>query len=340
MNRLKQSWLYLALFVCAGACGLAGCHSNPSTTSASSPAASNMSQSQGADPAAANLAPADEAGAPSGPSYAENAPPPGEAGADEDADYNEQPTETAPDAPPALPDYSQPPDPGDGYIWTPGYWNWASTGYYWVPGAWVEPPYSGALWTPGYWGFSSGRYLFYPGHWGTHIGFYGGINYGFGYTGTGYEGGYWNSGHFFSNRDYNNIDTSKVHDNYSYKVNRPESPSHVSFHGGSSGVQRQPEAQEKAAWHEPVAPRMSTQVQHAKSYQSDRGQFYAQNHGQPPNPAVSKPVPAERNVHPAMPQAHPAATQPARRSANPGRNEAPNQNSRDHSAPNQRDDHH
>ena len=25
-------------------------------------------------------------------------------------------------APPAIPDYSQPPAPGDGYIWTPGYW--------------------------------------------------------------------------------------------------------------------------------------------------------------------------------------------------------------------------
>ena len=28
-------------------------------------------------------------------------------------------------APPALPVYAQPPCPGDGYIWTPGYWAWA-----------------------------------------------------------------------------------------------------------------------------------------------------------------------------------------------------------------------
>ena len=55
-------------------------------------------------------------------------------------------------APPAIPDYDQPPCPGDGYIWTPGYWAWGPDGYYWVNGAWVLPPYAGALWTPGYWG--------------------------------------------------------------------------------------------------------------------------------------------------------------------------------------------
>ena len=27
-------------------------------------------------------------------------------------------------APPPLPLYAQPPIPGDGYIWTPGYWAW------------------------------------------------------------------------------------------------------------------------------------------------------------------------------------------------------------------------
>ena len=87
-----------------------------------------------------------------------------------------------------------------------------------MPGAWVEPPYIGGLWTPGYWGFYGGRYLFYPGHWGMHIGFYGGINYGFGYIGFGYEGGYWNGGHFFYNRVYNNINVRVVHNVYNYRA--------------------------------------------------------------------------------------------------------------------------
>src|SRR5271154_4647835 len=60
----------------------------------------------------------------------------------------------ADDPPPPLPVYEQPPIPAPGYLWTPGYWGWASAGYYWVPGTWVEPPTVGFLWTPGYWGFA------------------------------------------------------------------------------------------------------------------------------------------------------------------------------------------
>ena len=40
-------------------------------------------------------------------------------------------------APPELPVYEQPLCPGDGYIWTPGYWAWDGE-YYWVPGTWVH----------------------------------------------------------------------------------------------------------------------------------------------------------------------------------------------------------
>ena len=36
-------------------------------------------------------------------------------------------------APPELPVFDQPICPGDGYIWTPGYWAWDGE-YYWVPG--------------------------------------------------------------------------------------------------------------------------------------------------------------------------------------------------------------
>ncbi|HEV2731037.1 MAG TPA: YXWGXW repeat-containing protein, partial [Terriglobales bacterium] len=45
-------------------------------------------------------------------------------------------------APPVLPVYEQPPCPGDGYIWTPGYWayDYDDGDYYWVPGTWVEAP--------------------------------------------------------------------------------------------------------------------------------------------------------------------------------------------------------
>jgi hypothetical protein len=261
---------------------------------------------QGPDPAAGNMAP-------SGPSYTTQAPPPDQSAeqpgqAPDDTGYAEMPTQQATEAPPALPDYDQPPDPGDGYIWTPGYWAWGAGGYYWVPGAWVEPPYTAALWTPGYWGFYGGRYLFYPGHWGLHIGFYGGINYGFGYIGLGYEGGYWNGGHFFYNRAYNNINVRVVHNTYNYRAgnrgtygggnnnnyNNSNNNPRASYRGGS-GVQTRPQPAEREAAHEPTAPRMNTQVQHEQNYGGVRGQFANQNHGRPATPAVSRPIPADHS---------------------------------------------
>src|ERR1019366_7236576 len=69
-------------------------------------------------------------------------------------------------APPQLQVEEQPICPGDGYIWTPGYWAWSDDEYYWVPGEWIMPPETGFLWTPGYWGWSGGGFLFNEGYWG------------------------------------------------------------------------------------------------------------------------------------------------------------------------------
>lgn len=323
-----------ALFALAAALCVAVCHQCLIPTVSAAVAAQDQAPpDQGQDPAAVNLAP-------SGPSYTTQAPPPppqdaAPGQAPDDSNYAQQPTETSTEPPPALPDYDQPPPPADGYIWTPGYWAWGPQGYYWVPGAWVEPPYMGALWTPGYWGFYGGRYGFYPGHWGMHIGFYGGINYGFGYVGFGYEGGYWNAGHFAYNRVYNHLNMRVIHNVYSYNagnrggdrggdrggnnagnrggynpgnevrgVNRP------SFNGGPRGVQVQPRAPEAAAAREPIAPRMNTQVRHAQSYSVNPGQLASQNHGRPTTPAVRQPLPADRNVrpstnHPEQPRQNP-----------------------------------
>src|SRR5450631_146132 len=99
-------------------------------------------------------------------------------------------------APPPLLVYEQPPCPVDGYLWCPGYWAYTDQGYFWVPGVWVFPPQYGYLWTPPYWGFEAGIYGFYPGYWGPHVGFYGGVNYGFGYWGSGFVGGRWEGNRF------------------------------------------------------------------------------------------------------------------------------------------------
>jgi hypothetical protein len=314
MNCFPRNASWIAFAFAAAFC-MAGCHQKltPTITVVSASTAGAQGQAppdQGPDPAAANEAPS--GAEPSGPSYTTQAPPPppeeaGGAPAPDDENYAEQPAETAAQPPPPLPDYQQPPAPADGYIWEPGYWAWGPEGYYWVPGAWVEPPYEGALWTPGYWGFYGGRYLFYPGHWGRYIGFYGGINYGFGYFGLGYEGGYWRGGHFFYNRVYNRLNTRVVHNVYSYNAgnrgyyNRAGNAPRASFRGGTHGVQARPRPSDAAAWRAPTAPRMSTQVQHARSFQSNRGQYATVNHGRPATPAISRPIPADRNVRPTVP---------------------------------------
>ena len=137
--------------------------------------------------------------------------------------------------PPPLPVYAQPPIPAPGYLWMPGYWAYGPAGYYWVPGTWVEPPAVGLLWTPGYWGWNNGAYLWHAGYWGPHVGFYGGINYGFGYTGTGFVGGYWHRGVFTYNRAVVNVGGLHVAVyNRPVAVNRAS----VSFNGGRGGSAR------------------------------------------------------------------------------------------------------
>src|ERR1700724_1036522 len=68
-------------------------------------------------------------------------------------------------APPELPVYDQPLCPGEGYIWTPGYWAWDGEDYYWVPGTWVLAPEVGFLWTPPYWAWGGSAFVFYDGYW-------------------------------------------------------------------------------------------------------------------------------------------------------------------------------
>src|SRR3984885_14281676 len=160
--------------------------------------------------------------------------------------------------PPALPVYVQPPLPAVGYMWMPGYWAWGDEGYFWVPGTWLAPPQPGLLWTPGYWGWSNGVYVFNDGYWGPHIGFYGGVNYGFGYGGVGFEGGEWRGGAFFYNRSVMNVNVTNVTNVYNKTVivNNP----HVAFNG-PGGVEARPTAQEEMYAHESHTAALATQTE-------------------------------------------------------------------------------
>lgn len=222
--------------------------------------------------------------------------------------------------PPALPVYEQPVCPGDGYLWTPGYWAWDQddADYYWVPGTWVMAPEPGFLWTPPYWGWADGGFVFYDGYWGPEVGFYGGIDYGFGYFGRGFEGGRWDNGHFFYNRAVSNINVTTIHNVYNTTVvNNYNSSNHVSYNGGEGGINARPTPQEEAAAHQRHLPPASAQ---REQVQAARGnpQFRASaNHGKPPVAATARAgdftheaVPAREAGAPYHPPANRGANQP------------------------------
>src|SRR6202041_1779747 len=190
-------------------------------------------------------------------------------------------------APPELPVYEQPVCPGDGYIWTPGYWAWGDDGYFWVPGTWVEAPEVGFFWTPGYWGWGGSSFVWYDGYWGPTVGFYGGINYGFGYFGHGFEGGRWDGGHFFYNRAVANVNVNVIHNVYETKVD-VRNDVHVSYNG-HGGIDARPTAQEEAAAHERHVGPVAAQTAHINAARANPEFRASANHGKPPIAATARP---------------------------------------------------
>jgi hypothetical protein len=191
--------------------------------------------------------------------------------------------------PPALPVYEQPVCPGDGYIWTPGYWAWSEDDgdYFWVPGTWILAPEVGYFWTPPYWAWVDGGFAFYDGYWGPQIGFYGGINYGFGYFGTGFVGGRWDGGHFFYNQAVSNVNVTVIHNVYRTEVNTTVI-NRVSFNGGNGGVVARPTAAEEAAARERHIPPAADQVRQVQAARANREFRASANQGKPPVAATAR----------------------------------------------------
>jgi YXWGXW repeat-containing protein len=194
-------------------------------------------------------------------------------------------------APPELPVYEQPLCPGEGYIWTPGYWAWDPDygDYYWVPGTWVLAPQPGYLWTPPYWGWNGVAFVFHEGYWGSRVGFYGGINYGYGYTGRGYYGGRWDRDRFYYNRNVNNINVTQIHNVYNTTVVNNVNVTRVSYNGGNGGIREQANLQEEEAARERHMGAVAAQQQHIQEARTDRALRASDNHGKPPIAATDRP---------------------------------------------------
>jgi WXXGXW repeat (2 copies) len=189
--------------------------------------------------------------------------------------------------PPALPVYTQPPCPQDGFLWTPGYWAYGPAGYYWVPGVWVAPPRVGLLWTPGYWGFAGGVYGWHAGYWGPHVGFYGGINYGFGYGGVGFVGGRWDGGHFAYNTAVVNVNRTVIRNVYVDRTVVNNYGGHASFNG-EGGINARPTADEQRWSHEEHVAPTQNQMSHEQNFRNDHNALASVNHGQPHTVAMNR----------------------------------------------------
>jgi WXXGXW repeat (2 copies) len=187
-------------------------------------------------------------------------------------------------APPPIPIYTQPYPPGPGYIWTPGYWAYDS-GYYWVPGTWVLPPRVGFLWTPGYWAYNGSNYFFNEGYWGPTVGFYGGINYGWGYGGRGYYGGRWVGNTFRYNRAVTRVNTTMIHNTYVNKQVIKNTGSRASFNGPGGTTAKATAQEETAAKAEHVSA-TSAQRSRLEAAKNNPDLHVANNQGKPKADAI------------------------------------------------------
>ncbi len=195
--------------------------------------------------------------------------------------------------PPPLPIYEQPICPGDGYIWTPGYWAWDEDDddYYWVPGTWVLAPEIGFLWTPPWWGWEDGVFIFHEGYWGPHVGFYGGVVYGFGYFGFGFVGGRWDNDRFFYNRSVTNINVVNIHNVYNETVvNNSVTINRVSYNGGPGGTEARPRPEDEAAARERHIAPVTVQTQHLQTARSNPELRASANQGKPSIAATTRPT--------------------------------------------------
>lgn len=68
-------------------------------------------------------------------------------------------------APPPIRYERRPPPPGEGFVWTDGYWGTQDGEYVWVPGRWQQAPYAGAYWSHPHYDHYNQGWRMHEGHW-------------------------------------------------------------------------------------------------------------------------------------------------------------------------------
>ena len=180
-------------------------------------------------------------------------------------------------------------------------------------------------------GWGGDAFIFHEGYWGPEVGFYGGINYGFGYFGVGFAGGRWDNGHFFYNRAVSNVNVTEIHNVYNTTVVNNTTVNRVSFNGGNGGIDARPTPQEEAAARDRHVAPVAAQTQHVQEARSNPQLRASANQGKPPIAATQKPgefsgssvVAAREAGAPYHPPAERGGTEP-RNNAEPNRPEGGN----------------
>jgi hypothetical protein len=149
------------------------------------------------------------------------------------------------------------------------------------------------------------------------VGFYGGINYGYGYFGRGYEGGRWEGDRFLYNRAVNNVNITIIHNVYEAPVNPPNRP-RVSYNGGNGGINDRPTPQEEAAARARHIPPIPVQRQHVQMARTNPQLRASVNRGKPP--VAATPKPAAFNERGVVPAREAGAIHGGPRNAAPGNN--------------------
>jgi hypothetical protein len=165
--------------------------------------------------------------------------------------------------------------------------------YYWVPGSWVQAPEAGLLWTPAWWGRENGAFIFHDGFWAPEVGWYGGINYGFGYFGHGFYGGHWDHDRFFYNTAVVHVNETVIRNVYVDKTvirNETIVENHVSYNGGEGGITARPTAQEVHVAQGRHLPPVQAQEQRRQLARSNPEMRASTNLGRPPIAATARPT--------------------------------------------------
>jgi hypothetical protein len=152
--------------------------------------------------------------------------------------------------------------------------------------------------------------MWHAGYWGPHVGYYGGVNYGFGYGGIGFAGGMWRGGFFAYNTAVVHVGGGGGWGNRTYVDNTIVerttiiNNTHVSYNGGPGGINHQPAPEERIAEHEQHTAPTSFQAQHENTFRNDHTAYAKVNGGHPQNVALSRPLAAENHPAPASFQNH------------------------------------